>query len=68
MTSFNDMENITPSFSSGRRRKQAGIQAVRQHHAIADALLKEDWKVAAKELSVHLHTNHPVLQEINSSS
>ena len=48
--------------------KKAGIQAVRQHHAIIDALLKEDWKVAAKELSVHLHTNHPVLQEINSSS
>lgn len=48
--------------------EQAGIQAVRQHHAIVDALLKEDWKVAAKELSVHLHTNHPVLQEINSSS
>ena len=48
--------------------QQAGIQAVRQHHAIIDALLKEDWKVAAKELSVHLHTNHPVLQEINSSS
>ena len=48
--------------------EQAGIQAVRQHHAIIDALLKEDWKVAAKELSVHLHTNHPVLQEINSSS
>ena len=48
--------------------KQAGIQAVRQHHAIIDALLKEDWEVAAKELSVHLHTNHPVLQEIISSS
>ena len=48
--------------------KKAAIQAVRQHHAIIDALLKEDWKVAAKELSVHLHTNHPVLQEINSSS
>ena len=48
--------------------KQAGIQAVRQHHAIVDALLKEDWEVAAKELSVHLHTNHPVLQKINSSS
>ena len=48
--------------------EQAGIQAVRQHHAIIDALLKEDWKVAAKELSVHLHTNHPVLQEIDSSS
>ena len=48
--------------------EKAGIQAVKQHHAIIDALLKEDWKVAAKELSVHLHTNHPVLQEINSSS
>ena len=48
--------------------KQAGIQAVRQHHAIVDALLKEDWEVASKELSAHLHTNHPVLQEINSSS
>ena len=48
--------------------QQAGIQAVRQHHAIVDALLKEDWEAAAKELSTHLHTNHPVLQEINSSS
>ena len=48
--------------------EQAAIQAVRQHHAIIDVLLKEDWKVAAKELSVHLHTNHPVLQEINSLS
>lgn len=48
--------------------EKAGIQAVKQHHAIIDALLKEDWKVAVKELSVHLHTNHPVLQEINSSS
>ena len=48
--------------------KKAAIQAVRQHHAIIDALLKEDWKVAAKELSVHLHTNHPVLQKINSLS
>ncbi len=48
--------------------EQAAIQAVRQHHAIIDALLKEDWEAAAKELSTHLHTNHPVLQEINSSS
>ena len=48
--------------------EKAGIQAVKQHHAIIDALLKEDWKVAVKELSVHLHTNHPVLQKINSSS
>jgi DNA-binding GntR family transcriptional regulator len=48
--------------------EKAGIQAVRQHHAIVDALLKEDWGLAAKELSLHLHTNHPVLQEIKSSS
>jgi DNA-binding GntR family transcriptional regulator len=48
--------------------EKAGIQAVSQHHAILDALLKEDWGLAAKELSLHLHTNHPVLQEIKSSS
>ena len=46
--------------------KEAGIQAVRQHHRIIEALLKEDWGLAAKELSTHLHTNHPVLQKISS--
>jgi DNA-binding GntR family transcriptional regulator len=46
--------------------KDAGIQAVKQHHRIIEALLKEDWELAAKELSAHLHTNHPVLQEISS--
>jgi DNA-binding GntR family transcriptional regulator len=46
--------------------KEAGIQAVKQHHRIIDALLKEDWELAAKELSAHLHTNHPVLQEIST--
>ena len=46
--------------------KEAGIQAVRQHHRIIEALLKEDWELAAKELSAHLHTNHPVLQKISS--
>ena len=46
--------------------QEAGIQAVRQHHRIIEALLKEDWELAAKELSAHLHTNHPVLQKISS--
>ena len=46
--------------------KEAGIQAVKQHHRIIEALLKEDWKLAAKELSAHLYTNHPVLQEIST--
>jgi DNA-binding GntR family transcriptional regulator len=46
--------------------KEAGIQAVKQHHRIIEALLKEDWELAAKELSAHLHTNHPVLQEIST--
>ena len=46
--------------------KEAGIQAVKQHHRIIEALLKEDWGLAAKELSDHLHTNHPVLQKITS--
>jgi len=46
--------------------KHAAEQAVEQHHRIIEALLKEDWELAAKELSAHLHTNHPVLQEIST--
>jgi DNA-binding GntR family transcriptional regulator len=46
--------------------ENAAIQAVRQHHAIIDALIDEDWALARTELSEHLRTNHPVLQEIRT--
>lgn len=44
----------------------AAIQAVHQHHAIIDALINEKWALARTELSEHLRTNHPVLQEIRT--
>ena len=44
--------------------QQAGIQAVRQHHAIVDALLKEDWEVAAKELSVTFIQTTPCFRKL----
>ena len=46
--------------------ENAAIQAVHQHHAIIDALIDEDWALARIELSEHLRTNHPVLQEIRT--
>lgn len=46
--------------------QNAAIQAVHQHHAIIDALIDEDWALASTELSEHLRTNHPVLQEIRT--
>jgi DNA-binding GntR family transcriptional regulator len=46
--------------------ENAAIQAVHQHHAIIDALIDEDWALARTELSEHLRTNHPVLQEIRT--
>ena len=46
--------------------ENAAIQAVHQHHAIIDALIDEDWALARTELSKHLRTNHPVLQEIRT--
>lgn len=46
--------------------ENAAIQAVHQHHAIIDALIDEDWALALTELSKHLRTNHPVLQEIRT--
>ena len=46
--------------------ENAAIQAVHQHHAIIDALIDEDWALASTELSEHLRTNHPVLQEIHT--
>jgi DNA-binding GntR family transcriptional regulator len=47
-------------------KENAAIQAVHQHHAIIDALIDEDWALARTELSEHLRTNHPVLQEIRT--
>jgi DNA-binding GntR family transcriptional regulator len=46
--------------------ENAAIQAVHHHHAIIDALIDEDWALARTELSEHLRTNHPVLQEIRT--
>ena len=46
--------------------ENAAIQAVHQHHAIIDALIDEKWTLARTELSKHLRTNHPVLQEIRT--
>ena len=46
--------------------ENAAIQAVHQHHAIIDALINEKWALARTELSKHLRTNHPVLQEIRT--
>lgn len=46
--------------------ENAAIQAVHQHHAIIDALINEKWAQARTELSEHLRTNHPVLQEIRT--
>ena len=46
--------------------ENAAIQAVHQHHAIIDALINEKWALARTELSEHLRTNHPVLQEIRT--
>ena len=47
-------------------KENAAIQAVHQHHAIIDALIDEKWTLARTELSEHLRTNHPVLQEIRT--
>jgi len=46
--------------------ENAAIQAVHQHHAIIDALIDEKWTLARTELSEHLRTNHPILQEIRT--
>lgn len=44
--------------------REAAIQEIEQHQRILNALLKEDWKTARKELEFHLRSNHPVLSQL----
>ena len=44
--------------------EKAASEAVIQHHAIIDALLDQKWSLAKKRLSHHLHSNHPVLSNL----
>ena len=43
---------------------KAASEAVTQHHEIIDALLAQNWSLAKKRLSHHLHSNHPVLSNL----
>ena len=47
--------------------RKAATEAVAQHHGIIDALLDENWPLAKKRLSYHLHENHPVLSNLKYS-
>ena len=47
--------------------RKAATEAVAQHHGIIDALLEENWPLAKKRLSYHLHENHPVLSNLKYS-
>ena len=44
--------------------EKAALEAVIQHHEIIDALLDQNWSLAKKRLSHHLHSNHPVLSNL----
>jgi DNA-binding GntR family transcriptional regulator len=44
--------------------EKAASEAVIQHHEIIDALLDQNWSLAKKRLSHHLHSNHPVLSNL----
>ena len=44
--------------------EKAAAEAVTQHHEIIDALLAQNWSLAKKRLSHHLHSNHPVLRNL----
>tara|TARA_B110000003_G_scaffold52498_1_gene52089 strand:- start:5376 stop:6239 length:864 start_codon:yes stop_codon:yes gene_type:complete len=44
--------------------EKAASEAVTQHHEIIDALLAQNWLLAKKLLSHHLHSNHPVLSNL----
>ena len=55
---------FTILFNWEGENEKAAAEAVTQHHAIIDALLAQNWSLAKKRLSHHLHSNHPVLSNI----
>ena len=48
--------------------RETAIETVRQHQAILQALIAEDWKTARKALSYHIKDNHPILSKIVKQS
>ena len=55
---------FTILFNWEGENEKAAAEAVTQHHEIIDALLAQNWSLAKKRLSHHLHSNHPVLSNI----
>jgi DNA-binding GntR family transcriptional regulator len=55
---------FTILFNWEGENEKAASEAVIQHHEIIDALLDQNWSLAKKRLSHHLHSNHPVLSNI----
>ena len=55
---------FTILFNWEGENEKAASEAVIQHHEIIDALLNQNWSLAKKRLSHHLHSNHPVLSNI----
>jgi len=55
---------FTILFNWEGENEKAAAEAVSQHHEIIDALLAQNWSLAKKRLSHHLHSNHPVLSNI----
>lgn len=55
---------FTILFNWEGENEKAAVQAVTQHHEIIDALLAQNWSLAKKRLSHHLHSNHPVLRKL----
>ena len=55
---------FTILFNWEGENEKAASEAVIQHHEIIDALLNQNWSLAKKRLSHHLHSNHPVLSNL----
>jgi DNA-binding GntR family transcriptional regulator len=55
---------FTILFNWEGENEKAASEAVVQHHEIIDALLDQNWSLAKKRLSHHLHSNHPVLSNL----
>ena len=55
---------FTILFNWEGENEKAAAEAVSQHHEIIDALLAQNWSLAKKRLSHHLHSNHPVLRNL----
>ena len=55
---------FTILFNWEGENEKAASEAVTQHHEIIDALLAQNWSLAKKLLSHHLHSNHPVLSNL----